>query len=362
MLKAVLLKQFIHIWKDPQSLVLIFILPFIMLLLFGYAITLEMRGINITISDFNNTPQSRFLIEKIAKNGFFRVHLENINEPEADAIFKNRKAKIVLIIPTQFTEDLHQGRAYVQALIDASDPNSAQYSLNYLQSVVNKVNFYLGQPITLIRIEPRLFYNQLLKSSYFFVPGLVAIILLLLSALLTSLAIVKEKETGTIEQLLVSPITSSKIIIGKLLPYLIISFASGCLILSAAVFLFHVPNYGSLILILLLMLLYIATGLSLGLLISTVTNSQYIAMMITMLTTILPTILLSGFVFPIKSMPILFQWISAVLPPTHFLIIIRGIMLKGVGFNDLWAHILILAGIALFLIFISIKKFSLKLE
>ncbi|MFA5880049.1 MAG: ABC transporter permease [Candidatus Margulisiibacteriota bacterium] len=362
MIRSILIKQFIHIRKDPQSLVLIFLLPMLMLLLFGYAITFEMKDIHINISDFSNTPQSRFLIEKIAANGFFKVYMQNITESEIDTVFKNREALMVLIIPSGFTRDLRNGNASVQALIDAGDPNSAQFSLNYLQSVISKVNFDLGQPITLINVQPRLFYNQLLKSSYYFVPGLVAIILLLLSALLTSLAIVKEKETGTIEQLLVSPITSSKIVIGKLIPYLIISFFSGCMILFTAIFLFHIPNYGSLVLILFLMLLYIGTGLSLGLLISTITNSQHIAMMIAMITTILPTILLSGFVFPIKSMPLIFQWISFILPPTHFLIIIRGIMLKGIGFFELLPHILILFLIFCGLLFISIKKFSLRLE
>jgi ABC-2 type transport system permease protein len=201
-----------------------------------------------------------------------------------------------------------------------------------------------------------------MKSSYFFVPGLLALLLVMISALLTSIAITREKETGTLEQILVSPVRPYEIIIGKVLPYIVLAFTSGMLILAVGVFLFKVPFEGSLLLLFLLTGLYIITALSLGLMISTVANTQQVAMMLALTATLLPTIILSGFIFPIASMPKVLQWISNIVPARFYLNIVRGIILKGSSLFDLWKSTVSLVLMSAILLIVSTKKFSMNLE
>jgi ABC-2 type transport system permease protein len=211
-------------------------------------------------------------------------------------------------------------------------------------------------------LEPRLLYNPDMKSAYFFVPGLIAVIALLICALLTSIAIVREKENGTMEQILVSPVSPLQIIVGKVIPYMVIGYLMALMILVIGNLWFGVPIHGSFLLLNLVLLLYVLTGLSFGLLISTKTNSQQIALMMTLVSTILPSFMLSGFIFPIASMPSLLQYLSQLVPATHFLIIIRSIMLKGVGFSELIPQISALSAIAFFLMLISVRMFRTTLE
>lgn len=364
LLKSILIKEFLHVFKDPQTLAIILFMPLFMLLLFGYAITLEMREITTIVSDYAHSPSSRKVVDHLTSNGFFKVREGVVSQTEINQLFRRKAVTLVLIIPQDFDRNISAGKpAKLQALLDASDPNGAQYAMQYLNQITQLLSQDY-QPLNrpLVRIEPRYLYNPSLRAAYFFVPGLVAVILLLLSALLTSVAIVREKETGTLEQLLVSPVRPFQIIIGKLIPYSVIAFAAACIVLLVAVFWFHVPNAGPLYLCLGMLMLYIVIGLSLGLLISTVTQSQRIAMMITLITTLLPTFLLSGFMFPINSMPVILQWISRALPPTHFIFIIRSIMLKGAGFWDLLPSISVLGIMALVILLICIKRFNMKLE
>jgi len=361
---SIMKKEFWHILRDPQTLVIIILMPVIMLFLFGYAITLEMQEIETVIIDQSHSPMSRDLIERIGSTDFFKIVQTDLAHDEIEMVFYKRLARCILIIPEDFSEDLNREiYAPVQLLVDASDPNAANYINNYFLRISQLFNMETsGQDQGVLKLEPQLLYNPDLKSSYFFVPGLIAIILLLICALLTSIAIVREKEVGTMEQILVSPVHPFQIIIGKVIPYTILGFIDSLLILFIARNWFNVPVNGSILFLFFALILYIVTGLSFGLLISTVAKSQRMAMMAVLVLTILPTIMLSGFIFPVPSMPLVFQYISKIIPATHFLEIIRGIMLKGVGIGELYTQILFLTAISGFLILISMKKFKTNLE
>ena len=361
---SILKKEFRHIVRDPQTLMIILVLPVIMLFLYGYAITLEMKEIEMVIVDHSKTPQSRQYTDLITSTNFFAVNAYDIPEKDFEKTLKERKARCILVIPKNFALSIQKNiYTNIQLLIDASDPNAANYIQKYLNQITQKFNFMQNRSITQsFVLEPRIFYNPDFKSYYFFVPGLIALIILLISALLTSIAIVREKESGTMEQILVSPVHPFQIILGKVIPYTILGFIDSVIILVIGHFMFSVPIRGSALLLAFSLLLYILTGLSFGLLISTVTKTQKVAMLATLLATILPTIMLSGFIFPVNSMPRIFQYVSLTIPATHFLVIIRGILLKGNSFATLIVQIAYLFFITVFLISVSIKKFNTTLE
>ncbi|MBN1999170.1 ABC transporter permease [candidate division KSB1 bacterium] len=363
-LPTIIKKEFIHIWRDPQTLVIILLMPLMMLILYGYAITLEMKQIRTAVVDLDKTPQSREFIEKIISTGFFHVTRVDVPYRQIEDIFFRSQARCVIVIPDNFAEKLAgDSSTPVQLVVDASDPNAANFINNYMARINVGFNLQHGAGNGgIFSVEARLLYNPDLLSAYFFVPGLVAVIILLSSALLTSIAIVREIEFGTMEQILVSPVRPNQIIIGKIVPYLVLSFLDGVLILFFAHLWFHVPVYGSLLLLGFSLFVYILTGLCFGVLISTVARSQQVAMMAVMVITILPSFMLSGFIFPVRSMPHILREISVIVPATHFLRIIRGIMLKGTGIFQLLPELGILTAFSILLIAISIRKFHTKLE
>jgi len=363
-LSSIIKKEFRHILRDPQTLIIVVIMPLVMLFLYGYAITLEMKQINIAVTDHSKTPESRRLINRLTSTTFFKVSVFDVPERDFDNVFKQRQARCILVIPPNFARSLKRNTSTdIQLLIDASDPNAANYIQKYITQIVRQFNFTLNRSVTqAFTLETRIFYNPDFKSYYFFVPGLIATILLLISALLTSIAIVREKENGTLEQILVSPVRPYQIIIGKVVPYTILGFFDSILILGLGHFLFGVPIIGSYWLLSFTLILYIITGLSFGLLVSTAADSQRLAMMAALLATILPSFMLSGFIFPINSMPEIFQYLSLAIPATHFLTIIRGILLKGNGFGALYVPIAYLVLISSILIALSVKKFNVTLE
>ncbi|MDD5457496.1 MAG: ABC transporter permease [Candidatus Margulisbacteria bacterium] len=361
---TIIKKEFIHIIKDPGSLFFTLVWPVILLIFFGYAITLEIRGVQTIVSDNSHSAESRLLVQKLAAGHFFKVRVKTVDKSKINQIFQQKKAKCVIIIPENLVKDLQtKPQADIQVLIDASDPNSAANIYNYLNMIVSQYNKELNSGLTLpVELTVRFLYNPELKSTYFFVPGLTAVIMLLLSALLTSIAIVREKEQGSMDQILVSPVTAMEIVLGKVIPYVLVAFLAGIIVLFAAMFWFGVPMRGSFVMIMATMLVYVFTGASFGILVSSIAKTQQIALLISLITTLLPTILLSGFMFPIESMPLIFQWISAVIPATHYIQIIRGIMLKGAGIAELYDHILALFAISMVLIVVSIKKMKDSLE
>ena len=363
-LLAIIRKEFIHILRDFRSLMIILLMPILMIVLYGYGITLDMRNIPFAVIDDSNTPESRALVRAFGDNGFFRLVPDRITRDDVERVFRRRSAGMVLVIPADFAPSLSAAPiTRVQVLVDASDSNVGTFIGTYSAQVLRLFNQRRGAaPPALITLEPRILYNPDMKSAYFFVPGLIALLLILISALLTSITITREKESGTMEQILVSPIHPVEIIIGKVLPYVTIGFAIGALILVFAQLIFDVPMRGSLPLLALMSTLYIFVSLSFGLLISTVSKTQMDAMFRTVMATILPTFMLSGFLFPIASMPLPLQFVSQALPATYFLVIIRGIMLKGTGLAELWPQAAILAGIGVFILAVSIRRFRMRLD
>ncbi len=357
-------KEFFHIIHDPRTLAIIFLMPVIQLVMFGYALNLEIQNVEIAIADYSHSTQSRALIERFKGSKFFKPFYFEGNLSQVDELFKSRKARAVMIIPQDFEKQLQKNaHVQIQFLIDASDANAATYIRQYCYRVITDFNATQNKNLPLpFDIRDTILFNPDMKSTYFFVPGLMALLLVMISALLTSITITREKETGTLEQILVSPIQPYEIIIGKVLPYILLAFISASLILIVAVFLFQVPFRGSLLLLVLLTTLYIITGLSLGLMISTISQTQQVAMMIALTATLLPTLLLSGFIFPIPSMPKILQYISYIIPASFYLLIVRGIILKASSFMDLLIPTSILVIMSTILLNVSARKFSITLE
>ncbi|UQD56604.1 ABC transporter permease [Flavobacterium sp. K5-23] len=359
-------KEFYHIFRDKRSMFILFGMPIVQIMLFGFAITNEINNVNIAILDKSKDTETQKIINKISASKYFNIEKEISNESQIEAIFKQGKVKAVLVFEKNFIKTLQtQKQAKVQVITDATDPNIANTITNYVNAIlqnhtqeINKAN----RPSYQIQTQTQMYYNPELKSVFGFVPGVMTIILMLVSAMMTSISITREKELGTMEVLLVSPIKPFQVIIGKVFPYIFLSIINAAVILLLGVFVFRMPIEGSLLLLALESILFIITALSLGILISTLSNSQQTAMMISLMGLMLPVIILSGFIFPISSMPLPLQVISNIIPAKWFIIIIKAIMLKGVTFSIIWKETLILFGMTVFFIVLSIKKYKIRLE
>ena len=360
-------KEFYHIFRDPRTLLILFGIPVVQLLIFGFVVTNEIKDIPIAILDHSKDEITREITAKLIYSGYFTLH-ENLNSiTDIDKIFHKGKIKEVIVFEPGFATKLERDKtANIQIIADASDPNTANLIVNYTRGIIqNYLNSMkkIGNQ-TPLRIEPlvKMVYNQGLKGVYMFVPGTMALILMLVSAMMTSISIAREKEFGNMEVLLVSPLKPYQIIIGKVTPYVILSFINAISILSLGYFVFGLPVLGSLTLLLLETLLFITLALSLGILISTMAKTQQVAMFLSMIALLLPTILLSGFVFPVENLPDVLRWLSAIMPPRWFIVIIKDIMIKGAGFEVVWKETLYLLAFILFFIGLSIRKFKIRLE
>lgn len=354
-------KEFIHIRRDFRTLIIIFAWPALMLFMFGYAINMEIQRVDLAIADEAPSPASYALRRAFEASPYFRVFAADGSRETIETLFYEQRAHAVLIIPADFSKSRAKRFAeHIQILVDASNSNAAQLIANYITAVIAAYNARFGL-LPPLQTSVAVHYNPALKSAYFFVPGLIALILIMISALLTSITVTREKETGTIEQILVSPVRPPEIIIGKVIPYIFLAFADGILILLVAHFWFEVPVRGSLVLMMAGALLYIFVGLALGLLISTRVQTQQVAMMIALTSTLLPSVFLSGFIFPLDSMPLVLQLISKIVPAKYFLQIIRGILLKGNTLTQLYMAFAVLAAMGTFLTAVAIKKFKMTL-
>ena len=360
------IKEFHHIFRDRRSLLILFGMPVVQILLFGFAITNEINHVNISVLDKSRDEMTRQIISKIQSSGYFTIDDFIKDENSIESIFQKGKVKAVIVFEEDFGKNLvKNNRANVQIISDATEPNTANTIGNYVSSIIMNFQAELNQLSAVpyqIQTDVRMLYNPEIKGVFMFVPGVMTVILLLVSAMMTSISIAKEKEIGTMEVLLVSPLNPLQVILGKVIPYISLAIFNAIVILLLGVFVFHVPITGSLILLSLETLLFIITALSLGIFISTISNSQQTAMMISLMGLMLPVILLSGFIFPIASMPLPLQVISNVVPARWFIIIIKGIMLKGAGIDVLWQETLVLLGMTLFFIAVSIRKYKIRLE
>ena len=366
-------KEIKHILRDPRSLVIVFMLPNVMMFLFGYAIDLDLKDVRLGVCDLSRTPESRAFVEAIDASSYFSVAARCEDPGETARLFERRVIRAAVIVPRDFARALErERRAPVGIVIDGSDANSASIVQNYLEAFVaarsaggDGGRAAAGSPgagaAPLIAARPVVFYNRELDSTNYIVPGLVAIVMMMLGALLTSVTIAREKETGTMEQILVSPIRPFEVIAGKVLPYLILAFSVAMIVVIVGHFWFKVPFVGSVVALMLYCLLYLFAALALGILISTLVSTQQVAMMLSLMVTLLPSIMLSGFIFPVASMPRPLQVVSNVIPATHFLVIVRGVMLKGNALADLWTHVAALGGIGSILMILAVKRFNMKL-
>ncbi len=364
---AFIKKEFFHIFRDYRSMVILFGMPIVQVLLFGFAITNEINDAQIAILDHSKDVVTRELTQKIVSSNYFLLveNLESNNQIEAE--FKKGNIKQVVVFESGFARKLEkEGKASIQLLLDASEPNTANMLNAYTTGIINTYSMQKminsnAVPLT-IQVDSKMLFNPELKSVYMFVPGVITVLLMLVSAMMTSISITREKELGTMEALLVSPLRPIHIIIGKVTPYVLLSFINLVVILLLAKFVFVMPIRGSLVLLLAECLLFIVMALALGILISTISKTQQQAMMISMFALMLPTILLSGFIFPIENMPLILQYISHLMPPKWFIIIIKNIMLKGVGISYFWKETLIIIFMTVFFIGMSVKKFKIRLE
>lgn len=364
--KGFLIKEFYHIFRDFRTLLILFGMPVAQILLFGYAITNEIKDVKIAILDKSKDNITREISDKLLSSGYFILYdnLQSVKDIEPE--FRKGIIKEVIIFEPNFSENLNKlGKANIQLIADASEPNLANMIVGYTSSILMDYQSDISKSKNIlpsINTEIKMRFNPNLKSVFMFVPGLMAVILLLISALMTSISITKEKELGTMEILLVSPLRPFQIIIGKVIPYLLLSFINAFVILGLAQFVFGVPISGNTILLILESILFVITSLSLGILISTLSNNQQTAMMMSLGGLMLPTIILSGYIFPIENMPYLLQLLSNFVPARWFVTIVKGIMLKGSSFGYIMNETFVLIGMTLFFVLLSIKKFKTRLE
>lgn len=358
-------KEFRHVFRDRKTLLMLFGLPIIQIVLFGFALTNEIKNTKIVICDYARDIGTQRIIEKLEASSNFEIEKTLGSQVEIEQAFKEGKIKLAVVFPANFYKDLtHLNKAQVQLIADASDPNTANTLTNFASSIILNYQQELNTQTTIpYRIQPelRMLYNPELKGATNFVPGVMALVLMLVCVMMTSVSIVREKERGTMEVLLVSPFNPFLVIISKAIPYLVLSLLNLIIILLLSVFLLDMPVNGSVCLLFLESTLLIITALSMGLLISNSTASQQAAMLISMMGMMLPTMLFTGFMFPLENMPLPLQVISNIIPAKWYYIIVKSIMIKGLGFRAIWKETLILTGMTCFLLVVSFKKFKIRL-
>jgi ABC-2 type transport system permease protein len=358
-------KEFYHVLRDKKTLLILFGMPVMQILIFGFALSNEVKNSRIVVMDLAKDIASQKLIGKIEASKYFDIEKSIYSQQQIDESFKQGKIKMALIIPAGFNQNLlHQHKAQVQIIADASDPNIATTLTNYTNAVVQNFQTALHTGVEMpytITTETRMLYNPQQKSVHTMVPGVMAFVLMLLCVLMTAISIVREKETGTMEVLLVSPFKSFLVIISKTIPYLLLSFIDIIIILAMSVWLLELPINGNIFLLLAVSTLYIITCLSLGIFISIKTATQQAAMMISLMGMLLPSLMLSGFMFPIENMPIPLQIISNIIPAKWFNIIVKAVMIKGLGLLSIWKETAVLTGMTLFFLTVSLKSFKIRL-
>lgn len=361
----VMRKEFRQIRRDTRSLVFMIFIPAFLLVMFGFALNFDVKHIPLAVVDQDGSRTSRELVEKFGTTEYFDIKAVLGRSGDIDGLMARERIKAALVIPPTFSEDLLAGRSpSVQFILDGANAMSgttaAGYAAAILQSYSQRVTLEalerrgLAGPARPLRTEVRVWYNPDLRSARFLLPGLMAFILMVILTTSTAFSIVREKERGTMEQISVSPLPPAALIIGKLIPYALISLASAHLVLALGWALFGVAVKGNYFLLLLMMVLFLVSGLGQGILISAITRTQQVAFLLSVLTTILPTFILSGFVFPVRNMPPVIQLVTYFVPAKYFLVALRAIILKGVGLAAFWDQALFLAGFAVLTLALSV--------
>ncbi|MCU0641262.1 MAG: ABC transporter permease [Candidatus Margulisbacteria bacterium] len=373
-LAPIIRKEFTHLWRDPLTLAMMVALPVLMLIMYGYAASFDVRNVPLGVYDQSRTAESRQFIERFTSSGYFQL----VEEFRSSDQFQDRmdagRVRVIIDIPPDYARNLSTGKqAQIQVLVDGSDPTWASSAIGYVSGIFQ--TYYQDRLAILfqrrgmakaannpIDLAARLWYNPDLKSVNFYIPGLIAVIMMQISASLTSLAIVNEKEQGTMESLIVSPVRKNELMLGKVLPYVIVAFLDVIVVTIVGFLLFGVPVKGSYLLLLLCSFIYLLGAMGFGILISTGARTSQEAMQMATLTTMLPSILLSGFIYPVSNMPWPLQAISLLIPARYFIDIIRAIYLKGVGLECFWQPFALLTALTVFNLYASVRSFKKRLD
>jgi ABC-2 type transport system permease protein len=361
---AVATKELRQIGRDRRTLLILVFVPAMFLLLFGYALNFDIRNVHLVVEDRDRSPQSRALVSAFINSGYFQLVAEVTSSQEIERLIDRNQARAALVIPAGYGRDVLDGRpVQVQIIIDGDNSNTATTVLGYAQSIVSEVAMAASRDVALaipIHLEPRVWYNPELRSSLFLVPGLIAYIAMITAVISTALSVVREKERGTMEQVRMSPVGPGTYVLGKAIPYLVLSFLSALLIVVAAMALFDMPMRGSWWLLCGAIALFLVGAQAQGLVISSVSPTQQVAFQLALLSSLLPTIILSGFIFPISSMPEAIQVITHVIPARYFIVALRSIVLKGAPAAAFWTDLAALGAFATFML--ALASLRLKRE
>lgn len=367
---ALLKKEFGHLFKDPRLLPIVFVAPVIQLTLLGFAASLDVKNISMVLCDLDKTQSSRTFVQTFTNSGYFTIEYATEDYGTIQQYLDDNKVTMALVIPPKFGDKVLRGEpAKVQVLLDGSEGSTAAITMGYVNQIIIRSSTQIltevfgGRlPAGRVDAELRAWYNPSLRSRNYMVPGVLVLILLITTTNLTAMAIVKEKEIGTLEQIMVTPIKPYELILGKLIPFTIVGLADVCLVMAVMVFGFGIPIKGSVTLLFGLTCFFLLTSLGVGLFVSTISRTQQQAMMTAIFFMMMPMMYISGFVFPIENMPHILQAISLGIPMRHYLIIVRSIILKGVGLSALWGEALILLGMGAAILAASVLRFRKKLD
>lgn len=357
---ALIRKEFLHIRRDPRSLAMAFVMPLVLLILFGYAITMDISNLDLAVQDHNRSHASRDYVDRFRGSGYFTVVATPRSDAQTRELIDRGDARLALVIPLHFARDLEQHRpTQVQVLVDGTDANTATVALGYVEAITRRFNEERTGAVAPLAIDNRLrvWYNPELESRWFIIPGLIAVIMTVITALLTSLTVAREWESGTMEQLIATPVRPVELILGKMSPYFAIGLVDVLISVAMGVWVFGVPLRGSLVFLFAVSALFLVGGLSLGILISTVAKSQLVASQVAMVLTFLPAFLLSGFLYSIENMPPALQTITRVVQTRYFVEILKGIFLKASPPAYLVEDLAFLAAFAAFVFAVALGKF-----
>ena len=344
------IKEARHIVRDKRTMLILFGMPIVLMLIFGFAITTDVRNVRTVVVTSSMDHLTRQAVDRLAASEYFTITAAVATPREAERLIRSQKADLAVV----FSADFASKREGVQFIVDGADPNMAQQWTNYATGVITNMDASL--------VNAKMLYNPQMKSAYNFVPAIMGMLLMLVCAMMTSISIVREKEKGTMEVLLVSPVKPIMIIIAKVVPYLVLAFVILTSILLMGRYVLGVPLQGSIVWIYLVSTIYIVLALSLGLLISNIATSQLMALLLSAMVLLVPIVMLSGMLFPVESMPPVLQWISAIVPPRYYIQAMRKLMIMGVGIGEVMREVLILTGMTVFLLAVALKKFNKRLE
>ena len=358
---AVAIKEIRPIRRDRRTLFVLLFIPALFLFLYGYALNFDIRHVSLGIEDRDGSPESRQLIASFVQSTYFDAAATIRNEADLDAAMDRDRARAVLVIPEDYSRRLRNGEmADVQVVLNGDNANTATTVLGYATAVLRSVTppAAATASLSLVGVAPRVWYNPELRSSLFLVPGLIAYLAMISAVVATALSIVKEKELGTMEQVRMAPISTPAYVAGKTIPYLVISQISSMLVVLASMALFDLPMRGNWLTLSFVIAVFLVGALGTGILVSTMADTQQVAFQAGALAAFLPTLILSGFIFPISSMPVVLQWITLVVPARYFLVALRGVVLKGLGLGQVWPSVFALAVYAAFALGLSALRLS----